>query len=104
MVTAPSAIPWANPEGSIETIVVSLEDQVKEIPGMTLPAASRAEALNGWEPPFAMVAPAGSTRMEAIGSAGGGEPPPPPPQDRVKERSNTGVSFRKRKNRTFITY
>src|SRR3569832_945253 len=105
MVTAPSATPWANPDGSIWATFTLLEDQIKEVPGIGVPAESRAVAVNCWMPPFARVALAGSTMIDAIGLVGRGEPPPPPPppQERVSERRKTGVSFKKRKSRTCIT-
>lgn len=79
---------------------------MKGAPATGFPAASRAVALKARELPFSIATDPGSTSTEVIGLDGRGEPPPPPPppQEMVRERRKRGVSFKRRNNRTFITY
>ena len=69
MVTVPGATPVASPLLSMVAVPEKLQAQANVTPGMALPLASMAVAVNSWVAFTAIVAVRGETVMDAMGCA-----------------------------------
>jgi hypothetical protein len=69
MVTAPGATPAASPLLSMVAVPEKLQAQLKITPGIAMPLASTAAAVNCWVAFTAIVAVCGEMVMDAMGCA-----------------------------------